>query len=217
MMPILCSNIINSQCGVKLSLISLTLTQSLQPLKQLSYKYKVVVYNLIRRPFSRFSEITMYGTLVCAVCILVMVESMYGDTGSGVPTACPVKCDLIQEIQILRQLLNQESILRINTNDRLQELEKIVNQNTQRNNGSLDEIKIAMAKLEQATRVQLTEVKRSIQSAETSITATHNTNRGTRQTLTKLEQGMVSLNQTYQGKYKAHKYTSGKKKQFISN
>ena len=132
----------------------------------------------------------MYGIWIYIAFTLVFVRSMYGDTGSGIQTSCPVKCDLVQEIQILRQLLNQESILRIDMNSQLQKLRKEMTENrknTQSTNATLQETMIAMATLEEATNIKLTKV-----------------NRGTSQTLTKLEHDMVSLNQTYQGKYKAH-------------
>ena len=57
----------------------------------------------------------------------------YGDTGSGSASSCPSKCDLIQEIQdlrhtfvqetsVLRQLVNQESILRMGLDAQVQDL-----------------------------------------------------------------------------------------------
>ena len=138
----------------------------------------------------------------------MFVGSIYADAGSGNPTSksCPLECDLIHEVQVLRQLISQEGLLRINTNIRLQELEKSlehVHHNTQRNNASIEKMTIGMEELEQATNVQVTVVKRSVRRAETAISAVQNTNRGTRQTLTKLEQDMMNLNQTYhnQGKY----------------
>ena len=76
----------------------------------------------IRRPFYKFEEITMYGIWIYVACSLVLVRSLFGKTASGVQKSCPIKCDLIQEIQLLRQLLNQESLLRVSTNNRLHEL-----------------------------------------------------------------------------------------------
>ena len=151
----------------------------------------------------------IYGKWVYVTCTLVFAGSMYADTGIGSPTSrsCPLECDLIHEVQILRQLLSQEGLLRINTNVRLQELEKSlesVHQNTQRNNASIEKMTTAMEELEQATNVQVAVVKGSVRRAEAAISAVQNINRGTRQTLTKLEQDVVSLNHTYQGKYKSY-------------
>ena len=37
-----------------------------------------------------------------------------------------MKCDVVQELTLLRQLLNQESMLRINTNNEIMELKKAI-------------------------------------------------------------------------------------------
>ena len=111
----------------------------------------------------------------------------------------PLKCDLIHEIQILRQLISQESLLRINTNVRLQELEKIVtniHQNTEQNNAFIEENNNCNEENGYHNLFSTDKVERSVKRAETVITAEQNTKRGTRQTLIKLEQGMISLNQT---------------------
>ena len=159
--------------------------------KQTSSEYRIDVFALIRRPLYKFSEITMYGIWIYVACTLVLVGSMYGDTGKVFPTSCPVKCDLIQEIQILRQLLNQESILRIDMNTQLQELRKEIKENrknAQSTNATIQETMVAMEKLEEATNLKLNYVNASTQRAENSINALQNTNRGTIQKLTKLEQ-----------------------------
>ena len=66
-----------------------------------------------------------------------MIKSLYCNTGSDPATSCPIKCDVVQEIHnlrqtfnqetiALRQLVNQESSLRMGLDTQLQDLWKTV-------------------------------------------------------------------------------------------
>ena len=54
-------------------------------------------------------------------CVLHIAQSILGSAGSNVPQSCPNKCDLLQEIQTVKHLINTE----------IQEIQKLVNTETQ--------------------------------------------------------------------------------------
>ena len=75
----------------------------------------------------------MCGLLYLVALISVLIVSgVRGNTGSDKYRSRPVKCDLVQDLTLFRQLLNQESLLWISVTNELQELKKIINQNTQK-------------------------------------------------------------------------------------
>ena len=142
-----------------------------------------------------------------AIYTLFLDGMVYGDTGSEVPLSCPLKCDLLQEMQTLRQLVNQESILRIGIDAQLQNLRKTVTetlkelrQNGQLLNPSFEETTAMVQILEKDTDTRIKDVNSSVQMTqlEGSITAVKNGQTDIMQTLMTLEKEFVSLNQTYQ-------------------
>ena len=125
----------------------------------------------------------MSVTWMYLICVSVMMGSTYGNTGTDTQKPCPVKCDVIQELSLIRQLLNQESLLRVNTNNEIQELKKTLRRSI-----------TSMQNNQRATKQDLTTL-------ETSVTAIRNDNTAARGDLTTLERIVTSMNQTYQGKY----------------
>ena len=61
-----------------------------------------------------------------AFCLLAIATSVHSDTGSEVPPSCPLKCGVPVEVQALRQMVNQESIIRMGIDAQTQELRKTV-------------------------------------------------------------------------------------------
>ena len=49
-----------------------------------------------------------------------------GNYGPGNPSSCPVSCDVLAEIDSLRQLINQEGLFRMNLDRQLNDLKDIV-------------------------------------------------------------------------------------------
>ena len=117
------------------------------------------------------------------ICLSVLTRSVYAGKGSATSNACNVKCDVVQELTLFRQLLNQESILRMNTNNEIKDLKKMIT----RTRSSIT----AVQHENKATKQKLTMLESSV--------STEMTN--TRAALTTLERTVTSMNQTYQGKY----------------
>ena len=63
---------------------------------------------------------------IYAFCIYVMTTSVYSDTGNEVPPSCPLKCDVLGEVQTIRKMVNQESHIRMGIDAQTQELRKTV-------------------------------------------------------------------------------------------
>ena len=63
---------------------------------------------------------------ICVFCLFAIATSVHSDTGSEVPPSCPLKCDVLGEVNAIRQLLNQESIIRMGIDAQTQELRKTV-------------------------------------------------------------------------------------------
>ncbi|KAK3097525.1 hypothetical protein FSP39_010457 [Pinctada imbricata] len=64
---------------------------------------------------------------------LGLVHQVYSDTSSDDLTRCPSRCDTLKEldtlrmdINVLRQLLNQESIIRMNLEEKIQNQQKLI-------------------------------------------------------------------------------------------
>ena len=160
----------------------------------------------------------MSATVFFVVCLIVLKKPINAGTGSKVQSSCSLKCDLVQEITLLRQLVNQESLLRIGLDAQLQELRSQVKQNGQQitiQNASLEAKSTILGRLERGMEAQLAEVKTSIrrtentiqgleQATDTRISAVENGNKNSRQKLQALERDLTSLNQTsrVQGMYK---------------
>ena len=147
----------------------------------------------------------MFGILVYAVIILLLGGTAYGDTGSEVPLSCPLKCDLLHEIQTLRQLVNQESILRMGIDAQMQDLRKTITnapkelrQNGQLFNSSLDDIATVVLRLEKDTDTRIKDLNSSVQMTQGSITAVQNGQTDLMQRLMALEKEFASLNKTLQ-------------------
>ena len=51
---------------------------------------------------------------------------MYSDTGNEVSSSCPLECDILREVQAIRLMVNQESIIRMGMDAQTQELRKTV-------------------------------------------------------------------------------------------
>ena len=160
----------------------------------------------------------MSVTWMYLVCVSVMLGSTYGNTGTDVRTSCPVQCDAVQELTLIRQLLNQESLLRINTNNEIQELKKAVkhlSHNSYQLNTSIatkieslerttnnrltdvttsvQRAESAIQTLETTTDSRLKSVKSSVQRARSSITSMQNIQRATKQDLTTLETSVTAI------------------------
>ena len=127
----------------------------------------------------------MTGLRMYLICLSVLAGSVYAGKGSAASNACPVKCDVVQELTLLRQLLNQESILRMNSNNEIKDLKKLIT----RTKNSIT----AMQQDNRATKQKLTTLESSVNTVKAN-------NRATRRDLTKLERTVTSINQTYQGK-----------------
>ena len=111
----------------------------------------------------------MSVTWMYLACLFVMVGSTYGNTGTDTRQSCHIKCDVVQELTLIRQLLNQESLLRIHTNDEIQELKKAVKDLSHNSNQLNSSIATKIDSLERATNNQFTDVTSSMQRAESTI------------------------------------------------
>ena len=114
----------------------------------------------------------MSVTWVYLACLFVMMCSTYGNTDTDTRQSCHIKCDVVQELTLIRQLLNQESLLRINTNNELQELKKEIkhlSRNSNHLNTSIGETVAKIESLERATNNQFTDVATSVQRAESTL------------------------------------------------
>ena len=63
---------------------------------------------------------------LCVFVLLAIIYSVYGGLGSVVSPSCPIKCDLFLEVQAIRQMVNQESLIRMGIDAQTQELRKSV-------------------------------------------------------------------------------------------
>ena len=63
---------------------------------------------------------------IYAFCLFAITTSIYSDTDSEAPPSCPLKCDVLGEVNVIRQLVNQESIIRMGIDAQTQELRKTV-------------------------------------------------------------------------------------------
>ena len=151
---------------------------------------------------------------ILAVCLLAVTKSILGNTDSTAPQSCPYKCDLLQEITLLRQMVNHESILRMGLETQVQELRKAmsdglteVRQNAQQINASMESssstqkasLKDEIAKV----TVQLENLKKSDRDTDSRLGRTDNTitaiqtgNRNTNQALTRVKRDIQTLQHT---------------------
>ena len=58
--------------------------------------------------------------------LLAIMYSVYGGLGSVVSPSCPIKCDVFVEVQAIRQMVNQESLIRMGIDAQTQELRQTV-------------------------------------------------------------------------------------------
>ena len=84
--------------------------------------------------------------------VIVVMRGVLGDTDSDKHSSCPVKCDIVQEVTLLRQLLNQESLLRISVTNELEELKKKIHLNTQKIDTQFEETTASIAKVEESNK-----------------------------------------------------------------
>ena len=61
---------------------------------------------------------------IIVLCILIVTNTIYGNTGSKNQETCPIKCDLLQNIQLLQQQMTQETIVRLGLDAQVQDLRK---------------------------------------------------------------------------------------------
>ena len=147
----------------------------------------------------------MYTILAHVVCVSVLVLVANGDKGGAGNPSCPVKCDLLQEMTLMRQALNQESILRMGLTNELYELKKKVAENEQSINRTQVEANASNNKFaevqnrQKATYTRLTDVSNAVTRAQNTITAIRNGNTNNKRDLTRLENTLASFNQTLQG------------------
>ena len=145
--------------------------------------------------------------MVHTVIILLLGGMVCWDTGSEVPLSCPLRCDLLQEIQTLRQLVNQESILRMGIDTQIQDLRKTVTetlielrQNGQLLNASLEDTKATVQRLEKDTDTRINYANSSVQMTQ----AMQNGQMDIIGMFMGLENKFASLNQTFQSQGKLH-------------
>ena len=55
----------------------------------------------------------------------IIIHCTEGSYGQGNPSSCPVNCDVLGEIDSLRQLINQEGLFRMNLDRQLNDLKDI--------------------------------------------------------------------------------------------
>ena len=148
----------------------------------------------------------MSGLWMHLICLSVLTGSVYAGKGSAASNACHVKCDMVQELTLLRQLLNQESILRINTNKEIQELKTMIKdvvtehrQNRDQVNTTIEDITMKIDSLNKSTHTQLTEMTTSLQRLEgttdSKIENVKATVQRTRRSITALETDNISIKQ----------------------
>ena len=165
-----------------------------------------IVIQLVTITINLLEKANMTGLWMFLICLSVLIGSVYAGKGSAVSNACHVKCDVVQELTLLRQLLNQESILRINTNNEIQELKKMIKdivtehrQNRNQVNTSIEEIAMKIDSLDKGTITQLTEVTMSLQRLEqatdSKIENVKATVQRTRRSITALETDNISIKQ----------------------
>ena len=125
----------------------------------------------------------MHWISVCILCASLLIDAVYGGKNSNAGQSCTVKCDVVQELTLLRQLLNQESLLRINTNNEIMELKKAMkdivadfNQVRHQVNTSIgetatkiEETAMKVENLEKSTTAQHTETSTAVQRAENTV------------------------------------------------
>ena len=114
----------------------------------------------------------MYVTWMYLVCVSMMVGSAHGNTGTDTRQSCHIKCDVVQELTLIRQLLNQESLLRINNNNEIQQLKKAIKhlgRNSKQLNISIEETAMKIESLQRATNNQFTDLTTSVQRADSTI------------------------------------------------
>ena len=63
---------------------------------------------------------------LCVFVLLAKPYPIYGGLGSVVSPSCPIKCDVFVEVQAIRQMVNQESLIRMGIDAQTQELRKTV-------------------------------------------------------------------------------------------
>ena len=68
----------------------------------------------------------MSRSLIYVLCLFAITTSVYSYTGSEVPPSCRLKCDVLGEVQDIRQMVNQESLIRMGIDAQTQELRKTV-------------------------------------------------------------------------------------------
>ena len=149
----------------------------------------------------------MLGIWVYAVIILLLSGAVFGDIGSEAPLSCPLRCDLLQEMQTLRQLVNQESILRMGIDAQMQDLRNTITdalaelrQNGQLLNASLEDTKTTVQRLEKDTNTRINNANSSVQMTQ----AMQNGQMDIIGMFMGLEKKFASLNQTFQSQGKLH-------------
>ncbi|KAK3106269.1 hypothetical protein FSP39_016407 [Pinctada imbricata] len=60
------------------------------------------------------------------ILLLVLIRQVISDTESDYTTQCPARCDTLKEVDVLRQLLNQESLLRMSLDQQVQSQKMII-------------------------------------------------------------------------------------------
>ena len=154
---------------------------------------------------SRISRMTMFELRFYAIIIFALIVSVRGGK------SCPVKCDMVQELSLTRQLLNQESMLRVSMNQELLELKKAfaeLQRDTRQMNVSLEatqrdeellELKKAFAELRRDTR-QMNASLEATQRDASQIASLQSSVTSARQDITAAERAIIDFNQTIQGK-----------------
>ena len=149
----------------------------------------------------------MHGICVYLFCASLLISAVYGSKGSDAAHSCSIKCDVVQEVTLLRQLLNQESLLRINTNNEIMDLKKAVKRARssitaiQNENRALKKDLTSLTNSVTTVKNDNRATRQDLTSLTNSVTTVKNDNRAARQDMTSLERTMTSMNQTLQGKY----------------
>ena len=140
-------------------------------------------HNLVLKGPPDGREMKMSATSFFVVCLIALKQSIYAGTGSQVSSSCSLKCDLVQEVTLLRQLVNQENLLRIGLETQLQELRTAFSDD--------------LAKVKTSIRRS----KNTIQGLEQAV---ENGNKDTKQKFQALERDVTSLNQTFRAQSMYH-------------
>ena len=148
---------------------------------------------------------------LCVVVLLAKPYPVYGGLGSVVSPSCPIKCDVFVEVQAIRQMVNQESLIRMGIDAQTQELRKTVTDlmaKLQQINSSLESTSSS-----QKTRIEegistvtnrQVELNRSVLETDARIGQIHSS---LKRALARVERDVQTLKQTsnqMQGIFKSH-------------